>query len=228
MDGNGRWAQVHGLTRTEGHRRGADTVEKIVRDARDLGIKFLTIYAFSTENWRRPKSEVITLMRYLLEFLNTRENQMLSDGVRLLAIGQISRLPSSVQKALARVIKNTSSCDQITLVLALSYGGRDEIIRAVQRAASLVSKHKLKTKKITESRFQDFLDTRGIPDPDIIIRTAGEQRLSNFLLWQAAYAEFYYTPVLWPDFNREDLMSAVAEYQRRERRYGGLSKRGAR
>jgi len=228
MDGNGRWARVHGLSRAEGHRRGADTVEKIVRDARDLGIKFLTLYAFSTENWRRPRSEVITLMRYLLEFLNTRENQMLRDGVRLLAIGQTSRLPSSVQKALARVIENTSSCNQITLVLALSYGGRDEIIRAVQRVASLVSKRKLKTKGITESGFQEFLDTRGIPDPDIIIRTAGEQRLSNFLLWQAAYAEFYYTPVLWPDFDREDLMSAVAEYQRRERRYGGLSKRGTR
>jgi undecaprenyl diphosphate synthase len=228
MDGNGRWAQAHGLSRSEGHRHGAGTVEKIVRDARDLGIKFLTLYAFSTENWRRPKSEVLTLMRYLLEFLNTRENQMLSDGVRLLAIGQISRLPSSVQKALARVIENTSSCPQITLVLALSYGGRDEIIRAVQRAASLVSKHKLKIKGITESGFHEFLDTRGIPDPDIIIRTAGEQRLSNFLLWQSAYAEFYYTPVLWPDFDREDLMSAVAEYQRRERRYGGLSKRETR
>jgi len=225
MDGNGRWAEVHGLSRAEGHRRGADTVEKIVRDARDLGIEFLTLYAFSTENWRRPKSEVLTLMRYLSEFLNTRERQMLSDGVRLLAIGQISRLPSSVQKSLARVIKNTSSCNQITLVLALSYGGRDEIVRAIAHVASLVSKRKLKIKAITESKLQEFLDTRGIPDPDIIIRTAGEQRLSNFLLWQSAYAEFYYTPVLWPDFDREDLISAVAEYQRRERRYGGLSKR---
>jgi len=224
MDGNGRWAQERGLPRVIGHRAGAKAVKKIVRIAKDLGISVLTLYAFSTENWKRPAHEVQALMKLLKSFLQAERANMLRDNVILRTIGDIEGLPKDVQKVLAEVSKVTSENsdpkDGLTLNLALNYGGRGEIVRAARVLAESCAQGKIAPADITEEFFAEHLDSAGLPDPDIVIRTGGESRLSNFLLWQASYAELYITDIRWPDFGREQLVKAIHYFQGRERRFG--------
>ncbi len=222
MDGNGRWAKQRGLPRVEGHRNGVESVRAIVRSAGEVGIKYLTLYAFSVENWNRPKDEVDTLMKYLARFLKNEIGELNRNNVRLDAVGQIWRLPDAVQQQLekskAALAKNTG----LTLVLALSYGGRTEIIEAVRELAAKARNGTIDPAEINERVFSEHLYTRHYPDPDLLIRTSGEMRVSNFLLWQISYAEFVVTPVLWPDFRKAQLYEALEEYARRHRRFGGL------
>ncbi|MFN0066077.1 MAG: isoprenyl transferase [Limisphaerales bacterium] len=222
MDGNGRWAKQRGLPRVEGHRQGAESVRAIVRAAGEAGVKHLTLYAFSVENWNRPKSEVDTLMKYLARYLKNEIGELDSNNVRLEAIGQIWRLPENVQKQLeatkAALAKNTG----LTLILALSYGSRTEITDAVREIAAEVKSGSLEPAAITEETVAAHLYTRGLPDPDLLIRTSGELRVSNFLLWQISYAEFVLTDTLWPDFRKPQFLAALGEYGRRHRRFGGL------
>lgn len=222
MDGNGRWAKQRGLPRVEGHRNGVESVRAIVRSAGEVGIKYLTLYAFSVENWNRPKDEVDTLMKYLARFLKNEIGELNRNNVRLDAVGQIWRLPDAVQQQLekskAALAKNTG----LTLVLALSYGGRTEIIEAVRELAAKARSGTIDPAEINERVFSEHLYTRHYPDPDLLIRTSGEMRVSNFLLWQISYAEFVVTPVLWPDFRKAQLYEALEEYARRHRRFGGL------
>ncbi len=222
MDGNGRWAKQRGLPRVEGHRNGVESVRAIVRSAGEVGIKYLTLYAFSVENWNRPKDEVDTLMKYLARFLKNEVGELNRNNVRLDAVGQIWRLPDAVQQQLekskAALAKNTG----LTLVLALSYGGRTEIIEAVRELAAKARNGTIDPAEINERVFSEHLYTRHYPDPDLLVRTSGEMRVSNFLLWQISYAEFVVTPVLWPDFRKAQLYEALEEYARRHRRFGGL------
>jgi undecaprenyl diphosphate synthase len=220
MDGNGRWAKKKALNRISGHSKGVDAVREVVTACRELGVKVLTLYAFSIENWQRPKDEVAALMGLLNEYLLKEGEEMLEKNIRLVAIGKLEDLPSEVQKTLQETIRKTSKCDGMVLNLALSYGGRSEILRAVQGIISDFEKGKIKPEEITSQRFPDYLWTRGIPDPDLLIRTSGEFRISNFLLWQIAYTELYVTETLWPDFDRKELLKAIADYQSRERRFG--------
>ena len=220
MDGNGRWAKERGLPRVEGHRQGAESVKTIVRAAGELGIKFITLYAFSVENWNRPKDEVDTLMKYLLRFLKRELGEMSKNSIRLQAIGQIWRLPENVQEQLAKSIEATAKNNGITLTLALSYGGRTEIVDAVRQIAREVKTGKLDAGEINEQVIAHHLYTHGMPDPDLLIRTSGEMRISNFLLWQLAYTELWVTDTLWPDFRRKHLFEAIANFQTRERRFG--------
>lgn len=215
MDGNGRWARQRGLPRLEGHRQGIEVVDRIVTHAVSRGVSFLTLYAFSIENWARPKQEVDGLMHLLCEFLLSKKDKLLREGVRLTTIGDLSQLPPIVQETLMQIVEVTSVGTAMTLVLALSYGGRDELIRACRKMAQT-----LPLDEITETRMTEFLDTREIPDPDFVLRTSGEQRLSNFLLWQSAYAELIFTDVLWPDFTELHFDQAILEFKRRERRFG--------
>ncbi len=217
MDGNGRWAEKRGQHRLEGHRQGVATVERVVRYAKDLGISYLTLYAFSAENWQRPEEEVQGLMILLREFLRFKLPTLLEQGVRLRTIGDSSRLPAETRETLEETIRETEKGSGITLTLALSYGGRDEIVRAIRRATE-----QGETAWSVET-FSRHLDTHFLPDPDLVIRTSGEYRISNFLLWQSAYAEFIFTETLWPDFSERDLDSAVEEFKRRERRFGRTS-----
>jgi len=220
MDGNGRWAKKRGLPRIFGHKKGVQVVKEIVTECRKIGIKVLTLYAFSTENWNRPKKEVSVLMELLYDYLDNELTTMLSNKISLHAIGDISRLPDWVRKKLEDTIEKTSSNKDMILNLALSYGGRDEIIRAIKRLIIDVDAKKISIDDINQELFSSYLDTAGLPDPDLIIRTSGERRLSNFLLYQAAYSELYITPVLWPDFNKKELMNALSDYAKRERRFG--------
>lgn len=220
MDGNGRWAKKKSLSRINGHMRGVDAVREVVTACRELGIKVLTLYAFSVENWKRPKEEVEALMKLLKEYLLKETDEMLKNNIRLCAVGRISDLPMDVQKTLAWSMKETKQCDGMILNLALSYGGRSEILHAVRGIISDIQKGKIKLEELTPQCFSNYLWTREIPDPDLLIRTSGEFRISNFLLWQIAYTELYVTETLWPDFDRKELLKAIAVYQSRERRFG--------
>jgi undecaprenyl diphosphate synthase len=220
MDGNGRWAKQRHLPRIEGHRRGVETVRTVTFAARDLGIRQLTLYAFSAENWNRPAEEVGALMG-LLEFYLKKELQtFIRDRVRLRTIGRTDELPAGVQKLLAQTVEQTKDFTDYTLVLALNYGARTEVVDAARAYAAAVAAGKEKLNDGSWKTFQRYLYTADMPDPDLVIRTSGESRISNFLLMQAAYAELVFTPVLWPDFTKADLAAALAEYARRERRYG--------
>jgi undecaprenyl diphosphate synthase len=222
MDGNGRWAKERNLPRVEGHRNGVESVRTIVRTCGELGINYLTLYAFSVENWNRPKDEVDTLMKYLARFLKSEIGELNRSNVRLEVIGQIYRLPEFVQEQLRKTQAALAKNNGLTLILALSYGGRTEIIDAVRSIAAKVKAGKLEPEEITEQVMAQHLYTRNYPDPDLLIRTSGEMRVSNFLLWQISYAELVVTPTLWPDFRKPQLYEALEEYTRRHRRFGGL------
>ena len=222
MDGNGRWAKQRHLPRIEGHRQGAESARVIIRAAGDLGINYLTLYAFSAENWNRPKDEVDALMKYLIHYLKSETPDLNKNNVRLDAIGQIYRLPENVQEQLKKSIATLAKNNGLTLVLALSYGGRNEIVEAVRGIAEKVRRGQLEPADITEQTVSQHLWTRHLPDPDLLIRTSGEMRVSNFLLWQISYAEFVITPTLWPDFRKPQLYAALEEYAKRHRRFGGV------
>ena len=223
MDGNGRWAELHGNDRIYGHRQGVDAVRSVVEGAGELGIKFLTLYAFSTENWDRPKDEVNALMSLLVDAIVMEIGNLKEKNVKMHAIGNLDSFPSDVQTKLAEAIENTASNTGLNLILALSYSGRWDILQAVNQIAEKAINGELIEKQINESLFEDHLSTSGIPDPELLIRTSGEYRISNFLLWQIAYCEFYFTPILWPDFRKENLFEAIVDFQRRERRFGKTS-----
>jgi undecaprenyl diphosphate synthase len=220
MDGNGRWAKERNLPRVEGHRNGAESVRAVVRAAGEVGIKYLTLYAFSMENWTRPKEEVDTLMKYLDRYLRNEVGELQKNNVRLEVIGQIYRLPEFVQDQLKKTIALLHKNKGLTLVLALSYGGRTEIVEGMRSIAAKVKQGKLDPEEITEQVVAQHLYTKGIPDPDLLIRTSGEMRVSNFLLWQISYAELVVTPTLWPDFRKAQFFEALEEYARRHRRFG--------
>ncbi len=222
MDGNGRWAKQRRLPRIEGHRQGAESARSIIRAAGELGIKYLTLYAFSVENWNRPKREVEALMKYLLHYLKTETAELNRNNVRLEVIGQLERLPQKVQAQLKKTCDTLARNVGLTLILALSYGGRTEIVDAVQGIAAKVQAGELTAAQINEQVVADHLYTRNFPDPDLLIRTSGEMRVSNFLLWQISYAEFVITPTLWPDFRKPQFYAALEEYARRHRRFGGI------
>jgi len=220
MDGNGRWAQKRLLSRVMGHEKGSEAVRTVVRTCRELGIAFLTLYAFSTENWQRPKAEVEGLMRLLRKFLKAELPEMLQNNIRLHVIGCIENLPAGVQADLRQTMSATQANRALQLNLALSYGGRDEITRAARALAAEVQSGAIRPEDITEERLTARLDTRGIPDPDLLIRTGGDMRISNFLLWQLAYTEIFVTSTLWPDFGREQFRTILEEFKTRERRFG--------
>jgi len=220
MDGNGRWAKKRGLPRVAGHRAGADSVKHIVKSCDKLGIKFLTLYAFSSENWSRPEKEVKALMELLEKFLKERLPEMLEDNVRLKAIGRLDMLPKSVRDELNRAIEKTADNTAVTMTLALSYGGREEIVDAAKKLAKAAVAGELNPDDISNESFADQLYTADVPDPDLLIRTSGELRLSNFLLWQLSYAEIVITEKLWPDFRHDQLVAAVEEFSKRDRRFG--------
>ena len=220
MDGNGRWAQKRLLSRITGHEKGAEAVRMVVRTCREVGIPFLTLYAFSTENWKRPRTEVQALMRLLRRFLEAELPEMLQNNIRLHVIGRTERLPMNVQQLLTRAVRETQANSALHLNLALSYGGRDEITRAARALSAEVQAGNLRLEDITEEALSARLDTRGTPDPDLLIRTGGDMRISNFLLWQLAYTEIFVTSTLWPDFGREQFLEILNEFQGRERRFG--------
>jgi undecaprenyl diphosphate synthase len=222
MDGNGRWAKQRHLPRIEGHRQGAESARTIIRAAGEVGIKYLTLYAFSVENWNRPKDEVDALMKYLVHYLKSETSELNKNNVRLEVIGQIYRLPENVQEHLKKSIATLSKNNGLTLIMALSYGGRTEIVDAVREIGAKVKKGELDPADINEQAVTDHLYTRKWPDPDVMIRTSGEMRISNFLLWQISYAELVVTPTLWPDFRKPQFFEALEEYARRHRRFGGL------
>lgn len=220
MDGNGRWAKKRGMPRTFGHSQGAKVVEQILEDAEHIGVKYLTVYAFSTENWSRPQTEVKALMNLLRRYMKTSLAKCAKNNVRVRVIGDKSMLDQDLQDSIADLERDTAANTGIGFQIAINYGGRDEIVRAVRRAAE---KGLLNDPgRIDESLLNDCLDTAGIPDPDLLIRTCGEQRISNFLLWQLAYSEMYFTDKSWPEFDREELLKAIDAFNHRERRYGGL------
>lgn len=223
MDGNGRWAKQRGLPRIEGHRRGVETVRSIIDASRELGIRYLTLYAFSVENWKRPQDEVGALMSLLEYFLKRETATLVKNQVRLLTIGRTQELPEVVRRQLERAIEATAHFTEHTLVLALNYGSRTEIVDAARAYAAAVASGKEKLNDESWTTFSRYLYTGNIPDPDLVIRTSGETRVSNFLLMQSAYAEFVFTPILWPDFSKTDLANAVATYATRERRFGQTS-----
>ncbi len=222
MDGNGRWAQKRKQPRLFGHKAGAESVRKIVKICREIGIEYLTLYAFSSENWRRPAQEVTGLMSILKNFLESELPRMQKNDIRLMSIGDRQRLPDEVRKSLERGIAATSGNSKLTLNLALSYGSRDELIRAVKAISSLCLKGDMTPDQITDQTINENLDTCQMPDPDLLIRTGGEARLSNFLLWQISYSEIYFTETMWPDFREQSFLQALLEYQSRERRFGRI------
>ncbi|WP_034446504.1 isoprenyl transferase [Butyrivibrio sp. AE2032] len=222
LDGNGRWAKEKGMPRNYGHMQGAKAVEDILVDARDMGIKYLTVYAFSTENWSRPEAEVSALMTILRNYLKTSIKKSMKNNVRCRVIGERSKLSADIQDAINELEEATKDNTGLTFTIAINYGSRDEITRAVRKVADKVAAGEIASSDITEQMITENLDTNFLPDPDLLIRTCNEQRISNFLLWQCAYAEFYYTPVAWPDFNKAELEKAVESYSGRNRKFGGL------
>lgn len=222
MDGNGRWAKSRMMPRTYGHKAGVEIIRKVVEEAQRLGIKYLTLYAFSTENWKRPKDEVSALMKLLVTYLRKELAELDKNGVKINTIGNISKLPQVCVEELEKSKEKTKDNKSLVLTLALNYGGRADIIDAVKNICMDVQSSKLDINSIDEDLFSKYLDTKDIIDPDLVIRTSGEQRLSNFLLWEVAYSEFYYTDIHWPDFDEEELQKAVYYYQKRDRRFGGV------
>lgn len=220
MDGNGRWAKEKGKDRVFGHQEGAESFSDVTEAAAEIGVKFLTVYAFSTENWNRPKEEIDALMVLLVQTIENKTETLLKNSIRLVIIGDIARLPESVAKKLQQCIEITSGGTRMSLVIALSYSSRWEITEAVKSISKEVRNNKLKIEDIDENTISSYLTTKDIPDPDLLIRTSGEIRISNFLLWQLAYSELYFTDTNWPDFRKESLYKAILEYQNRERRYG--------
>ena len=223
MDGNGRWAKKQGLMRALGHEKGTKAVREAVEACSEIGVKNLTLYAFSTENWNRPKIEVDTLMKLLVSSLKKEIKTFQDNNIKLNAIGRLENLPAKAYKELSEVIKKTKNNDQLTLTLALSYGSREELTSAVKEIAKKVEIGEISAKAIDESVINKHLYTQNLPDVDLLIRTSGEQRISNFLLWQIAYAELYFSEILWPDYRKEDLFEAIFNYQNRERRFGKTS-----
>lgn len=219
MDGNGRWAKKRNLPRIEGHRAGAESVREAVETSARLGIKLLTLYAFSKENWKRPKKEVATLWRLLENYLKKEDKVLVKNKLRLKVIGQREEIPPSVEKELERVEKLTENYDELTVVLALNYGGRSEIVNGVKK---ILREKSIDVNSLDEETFSRYLYTAHLPDPDLVIRTSGELRISNFLLWQVAYSELWITEVLWPDFRKKHMLQAIIDYQKRERRFGDI------
>ena len=220
MDGNGRWAQRRGLSRIEGHRRGKESVRAVVESARRLGIPYLSLFAFSTDNWQRPRREVDALMRLLLRYLRTEVKKLMKNEVRVLAIGDTTRLPEPVRRELARVIELTRDNARLNVGLCISYGGREDIVEATRQLARDVQAGRLAPEAIDQATVASRLGTAGFPDPDLLIRTSGEMRISNFFLWQLAYTELYITDTLWPDFRDAEFLRALLHFQQRERRFG--------
>jgi len=223
MDGNGRWAKKRGLPRVAGHKKGVDSVREVVQACSDIGVKYLTLYTFSTENWNRPKDEVSTLMRLLLNSLRDKVSELNDKDIRLTAIGDLDALPTAVQKQIYADIERTRNNKKMVLNLALSYSGRWELLEAIKEIADNVRQGQIKKNDISENLVSQKLTTKNMPDPDLVIRTSGEFRVSNFLLWQIAYSEFIITETLWPDFSRNDLFDAIKIFQKRERRFGKVS-----
>ena len=223
MDGNGRWAKQHGKPRVFGHKNGVTSVRDVTEAAAELGVEYVTLYAFSTENWKRPKLEVGALMRLLVETLSKEINTLNKNDIRLKAIGDLSKLPEVTHKALLDGIEETRNNKRMTLVLALNYSGRWELAEAAKQMCERVKNGTLPLEDIDQSTLSEHLSTKGIPDPELLIRTSGETRISNFLLWQMAYAELYFTPTFWPDFRKAHFYQAIIDYQRRERRFGKTS-----
>ena len=222
LDGNGRWAKNKGMPRTYGHTVGAKNVENICREAWDIGIKYLTVYAFSTENWSRPDDEVRTLMKLFSSYIKSTFKTAPKNNMRVRFIGDLSRFSDELRSSMKELEEFTSTLTGLSLQICVNYGGRDEIRRAIQGIAHDTSEGRIREDDITEELISSYLDTKDIPDPDLLIRTSGEQRLSNYLLWQMAYTEFYFTDVAWPDFDRAELIKACTEYSQRNRRYGGI------
>ncbi|HIS63675.1 MAG TPA: isoprenyl transferase [Candidatus Scybalomonas excrementigallinarum] len=222
MDGNGRWAKKRFMPRSYGHVQGSKVVEKVIRAAGEMGIKYLTVYAFSTENWKRPEEEVGTLMKLLNNYLDDCIKKCKKNNMRVKVIGEIHRLSPELQEKIVRLEEESKEYDGIQFTMALNYGSRDEMVRAMRKMTADVKKGVIAEEEITEEFFASYLDTAGMPDPDLMIRTSGEERLSNFMMWQLAYTEFYFTDVLWPDFGKEELIKAVEYYNGRDRRFGAV------
>ena len=223
MDGNGRWARQQGLDRTYGHREGVISVRKVIEAASAIGLPYVTLYTFSTENWKRPEEEIKALMALMVEAISRETPDLIKNNVRLRAIGDLDRLPEATRNSLYKCIEETSVSTGLTLVLALSYSSRWEILSAAKKMVKAVQEKNLSIDDLSEDDFSEFLTTKGIPDPDLVVRTGGEKRISNYLLWQSAYAEFYFTDTLWPEFREEALYEAIIDYQIRERRFGKTS-----
>ncbi|MEQ8908353.1 MAG: isoprenyl transferase [Vicingaceae bacterium] len=223
MDGNGRWAKKHGKARVFGHKNGVKSVRSVTEGAAELGVKYLTLYAFSTENWNRPKAEVTALMQLLVSTIAKETKTLNKNNIRLMAIGDLKNLPGNCYKELNKAIDQTSKNNGMTLVLALSYSSKWEILNAVKELLNDVKSQSIKEEDVNEALFSNYLCTKNIPDPELLIRTSGEHRISNFLLWQLAYSELYFTSKLWPEFRKEDLIEAIEDYNKRERRFGKTS-----
>ena len=223
MDGNGRWARQRGLPRHLGHREGMKSVRETIEGALDVGIEILTLFAFSTENWQRPRQEVSALMALLQRYARKEREELVRQGVEVHVLGEVSRIDAATRKAVDTIVEGTRGGTSLRLNLMISYGSREEIVRSVRELARRVASGEMAVEEIDEESFQDTLFTSGVPDPDLLIRTSGEYRISNFLLWQLAYTELHISPVLWPDFTRENLFAAVEDFQRRERRFGRVS-----
>ena len=222
LDGNGRWAKSKGMPRNYGHAQGSKNVERICEEAWRIGIKYLTVYAFSTENWNRPADEVNALMKLLRNYMKTCLTTAAKNDMKVRVIGDITRLDSDIRKRIMELEESTKQNGGLNFQIAINYGSRDELLRAVRRLAAECKEGSVKPEEIDDAMFESYLDTRGIPEPDLLIRTSGEQRLSNFLLWQLAYTEFYFADVHWPDFTKKELMKAIEAYDARDRRYGGV------
>lgn len=220
MDGNGRWAKKRGLPRSVGHKKGAEVVKEITRAAGELGVKYLTLYAFSTENWQRDPEEVATLMGLLRDYLKSDLKEIQENGVRIIFIGERQMLDADIVEQMAKIEAETAHNDKMTLCIAISYGARQEIVNAARKIAALARRGDILPEDVDIKMFSDMLYTKDVPDPDLVIRTSGEQRISNYLLWQIAYAEFFFTPTLWPDFGKEELERIINDFNTRERRYG--------
>ena len=220
MDGNGRWATKRGLSRSAGHKKGAETLQRIVKAASDMGVRYVTVYAFSSENWGRDKAEVDYLMNLLRQYLKTEVKEITSKGARIKVIGERAMLPSDIVDQITKIEEETKANDKLTFCIALSYGSRAEIVNAVKKASAMVTSGQIKAEDIDEKMFSKLLYTSDIPDPDLLIRTSGEQRISNYLLWQISYSELFFTKTLWPDFNEAELKEIITDFQSRERRYG--------
>ncbi len=222
LDGNGRWAAQHKMPRNYGHTQGAKNVEVICREAWNLGIKYLTVYAFSTENWSRPQEEVAALMKLLRNYMKNCRKTAEKNHMRVRVIGDKTRLDADIQESIRDLEEFSKDQDGLNFQIAINYGSRDEMLRAMRRMLADCRAGRLAPEELDEGKFEEYLDTRGIPAPDLLIRTSGEQRLSNYLLWQAAYSELYFTPVHWPDFTKEELVKAIEDYNKRDRRFGGI------